>query len=167
MNHDESVTENALISVIIPIYNRADVLHRSVESILKQSYQNFELLLIDDGSTDNSYALCLDYTKIDPRIRVYHKENGGVSSARNMGLMNCCGDYIYFLDSDDIASPHALEKLYSDLIRYQADYVCSSMWYSSNLKENFEYLSEDVPYRQREASILPPQEANLMNNKNN
>ena len=144
MNYDETVTEKALISVIIPIYNRANVLHRSVCSILNQSYQNFELLLIDDGSTDHSYALCLDYAKKDQRIRVYHKENGGVSSARNMGLINCRGDYIYFLDSDDVASPHALEKLYNDLIRYQADYVCSSMWYSSELKEDFEELSEDV-----------------------
>ena len=136
--------ETALISVIIPIYNRADVLHRSVESILKQSYQNFELLLIDDGSTDASYALCLDYAKKDSRIRVFHKENGGVSSARNMGLMNCRGDYIYFLDSDDIASPHALEKLYNDLIRYQADYVCCRFWFSSEMKECFEALSDDV-----------------------
>lgn len=144
MNYDGSVTEKALISVIIPIYNRAEVLHRSVESILNQSYQNFELLLIDDGSTDRSYALCLDYAKTDPRIRVYHKENGGVSGARNLGLMNCRGDYIYFLDSDDVASPHALEKLYGDLIRYQADYVCCRMWFSSDLKEDFEALSEDV-----------------------
>ena len=144
MNYAESATEKALISAIIPIYNRADVLHRSVESILNQSYQNFELLLIDDGSTYRSYALCLDYAKKDSRIRVFHKENGGVSSARNMGLMNCRGDYIYFLDSDDIASPHALEKLYNDLLRYQADYVCCRWWFSSKLKEDFEELSEDV-----------------------
>lgn len=144
MNYDGSVTQKDLISVIIPIYNRANVLHRSVESILNQSYQNFELLLIDDGSTDASYALCLDYAKTDPRIRVYHKENGGVSSARNMGLMNCRGNYIFFLDSDDVASPHALEKLYNDLIRHHADYVCCSMWFSSELEENFEELSDEV-----------------------
>ena len=144
MNYDGSVTPKNLISIIIPIYNRANVLHRSVESILNQSYQNFELLLIDDGSTDVSYALCLDYAKKDSRIRVFHKENGGVSSARNMGLMNCRGDYIYFLDSDDIASPHALEKLYNDLIRYQADYVCCRFWFSSEMKECFEALSDDV-----------------------
>ena len=144
MNYAESATEKALISVIIPIYNRADVLHRSVESILNQSYQNFELLLIDDGSTDRSYALCLDYAKKDPRIRVFHKENGGVSSARNMGLMNCRGDYIYFLDSDDIASPHTLEKLYGDLIRYQADYVCCCLRYITDHSEEVDEPSDDV-----------------------
>lgn len=90
-----------LVSVIVPVYNTAPYLDRCVQSVLKQTWQSFELLLIDDGSTDGSGAMCDAYALNDARIRVLHKPNGGVSSARNMGLQNMRGDWFILLDSDD------------------------------------------------------------------
>lgn len=90
-----------LITVIVPIYNAEKYLHRCIDSILAQSYTDFELLLIDDGSPDNCGAICEEYAAKDSRIRVFHKENGGVSSARNLGLNNAKGSYITFCDADD------------------------------------------------------------------
>lgn len=91
----------SLISVIVPIYNSENYLHRCIDSILIQSYTNFELLLIDDGSKDNSGCICEEYALKDSRVRVFHKENGGVSSARNLGLDNVNGEWVTFVDSDD------------------------------------------------------------------
>lgn len=89
------------ISVIVPVYNTEKYLHRCIDSILAQTYTDFELLLIDDGSTDSSGAICDEYALKDSRVRVFHKANGGVSSARNMGLDNAQGEWITFVDSDD------------------------------------------------------------------
>lgn len=91
-----------MISVIVPVYNTEQYLHRCIDSILAQTYTDFELLLIDDGSTDSSGAICDEYALKDTRVRVFHKENGGVSSARNLGLDNAQGEWITFVDSDDI-----------------------------------------------------------------
>lgn len=88
-------------SVIVPVYNVSQYLKRCIDSILSQSYGDFELLLVDDGSTDDSGIICDDYAKKDNRIKVFHKKNGGVSSARNKGIDEACGKYIIFVDSDD------------------------------------------------------------------
>lgn len=98
-----------MISVIIPIYNTEKYLSRYIESVLNQSYKNFELLLINDGSKDRSGDICDEYAKKDNRIKVFHKENGGVSSARNLGLDNAKGDYVCFIDSDDYVGKRYLE----------------------------------------------------------
>lgn len=90
-----------LLSVIVPIYNSEHYLHKCIDSILSQSMSDFELILIDDGSVDSSGKICDEYAKKDTRIRVFHKENGGVSSARNLGLDNAQGEWIIFVDSDD------------------------------------------------------------------
>lgn len=90
-----------MISVIVPVYNSEKYLHRCIDSILAQTFTDFELLLIDDGSTDLSGAICDEYARKDSRVRVFHKKNGGVSSARNMGLDNAQGEWITFVDSDD------------------------------------------------------------------
>lgn len=90
-----------LISVIVPVYNVEKYLRRCVESIMSQTYKEIEILLIDDGSTDDSGRSCDDLAIKDRRIHVFHKENGGVSSARNLGIERACGDYICFVDSDD------------------------------------------------------------------
>lgn len=90
-----------MISVIVPIYNTEKYLDRCIQSILAQTYSNIELLLVDDGSTDSSGAMCDRYAEQDSRVRVFHKPNGGVSSARNMGLDNAKGEWICFIDSDD------------------------------------------------------------------
>lgn len=98
-----------LISVIVPVYKAETYLHRCVDSLLAQSFQDYEILLIDDGSPDKSGNICDEYAKQDNRIRVFHKENGGVSSARNVGLDNAIGDYISFVDSDDWVNNDFLE----------------------------------------------------------
>ena len=97
------------ISVIVPVYNTASRLPRCVESILAQTFPDFELILVDDGSTDDSPALCDHYAAADPRVRVIHQENQGVSLARNAGLDAATGTYICFADSDDSAEPNLLE----------------------------------------------------------
>lgn len=102
-----------LISVIVPVYRAEKYLAGCIESILRQSLSDFELLLIDDGSPDRSGAMCDTYEKKDTRIRVIHKENGGVSSARNMGLDHAQGKYIVFVDSDDYLGENYLQALYA------------------------------------------------------
>ena len=90
-----------MISIIVPVYNTEKYLDRCIQSILSQTYTDFELLLINDGSTDSSGAICDKYAEQDSRVRVFHKENGGVSSARNVGLDNAKGEWVTFCDSDD------------------------------------------------------------------
>ena len=89
------------ISIIVPVYKSEDTLRHCVDSILRQPYDDFELLLIDDGSPDQSGNICDEYAAKEPRIRVFHKENGGVSAARNLGLEVACGEWITFIDADD------------------------------------------------------------------
>ncbi len=99
------------ISVIIPVYNTEKYLHECISSVINQTYNNLEIILINDGSQDFSGAICDDYAKQDSRIKVIHKENGGVSSARNEGLKLASGDYIAYLDSDDSIEPNMYEIL--------------------------------------------------------
>ena len=100
------------ISVIVPIYNTEKYLHRCIDSILGQTFTDFELLLINDGSTDSSGSICEEYANIDIRVHVFHKKNGGATSARNMGIDNAEGMYLMFVDSDDYIRKEALELLY-------------------------------------------------------
>ncbi len=109
------------ISIIIPVYNSEAFLHRCIQSCLKQTYEGFELLLINDGSTDKSGAICDMYAQKDPRVKVIHKKNGGVSSARNAGLKHAAGDYIIFVDSDDWINEDFLERI--SLIGDEADFL--------------------------------------------
>lgn len=102
------------ISVIVPVFNAEKYLHQCIDSILLQSYTDFELLLIDDGSTDKSGEICDEYASKDDRVRVFHKENGGVSSARNLGLDNARGEWVTFVDSDDYLLDNALDILTDD-----------------------------------------------------
>ena len=90
-----------IVSVIVPVYKVENVLHYCIDSILNQTYKNFELILVDDGSPDNSGKICDEYAKKDNRIKVIYKENGGVSSARNCGIDAAKGKYVCFVDSDD------------------------------------------------------------------
>ncbi len=108
------------ISVIIPVYNVEKYLERVINSVLNQTYKEFEILLIDDGSTDGSGALCDKYAKTDARIKVVHKQNGGVSETRNKGIDCSVGKYITFIDADDYVEKDYLQKLYSALINEKA-----------------------------------------------
>lgn len=107
-----------LISIIVPIYNVDAYLKRCVDSILNQTYRNLEIILVDDGSTDNCGIICDNYAKIDHRIKVIHQKNGGLSAARNTGLSVCRGMYVGFVDSDDFIHPDMYNRLYQDIKRY-------------------------------------------------
>lgn len=110
-----------MITIIVPVYNAAATLSRCVDSILHQSFRDFELLLIDDGSTDRSTLMCDDFARQDSRVRVFHKPNGGVSSARNVGLDNARGEWITFVDSDDWIEESMYSEMYDRLILTHAD----------------------------------------------
>ncbi len=112
-----------LLSIIVPVYNAEPYLKDSIGSILAQTYDNFEIVMVDDGSTDGSFALCEKMAAEDTRIRVFHKPNGGVASARNFGLDNIEGDYIGWVDSDDIISPIMYETMMSLATEHSADIV--------------------------------------------
>jgi len=100
-----------MISIIVPIYNKEGCLQTLIESVLAQSYKDYELLLIDDGSNDSSYEICLAYSEQNKQIRAFRKENGGVSSARNYGIKRSRGEYLYFVDADDKLLDGCLETL--------------------------------------------------------
>ena len=129
-----------LISVIVPVYNVEKYLPRCIDSILKQTYKNIEILLIDDGSTDMSPLICDRYASKFKNISVYHKKNGGISSARNYGLdrISKKSNYIAFVDSDDFINPKMYEILYDNLTEYNCDIpVCNfSKVYDENCVEN-------------------------------
>ena len=115
-----------LISMVVPVYNVEKYLKKSIESILNQTYQNIEILLVDDGSTDSSGKICESFSKVDPRIRVFHKENGGLSDARNFGIEQMKGQYVAFIDSDDYISKDYVWKLYSSIKNNDSEVsICS------------------------------------------
>ena len=101
------------ISIVVPVYNAEDYLEACVGSVLKQNFKDFELILVDDGSRDGSLEICRSYAAVDERVRVISKNNCGVSSARNAGMSHACGEYVLFLDSDDMLEEDALDILYS------------------------------------------------------
>lgn len=112
-----------MISIIVPVYNVEKYLNQCVDSLLAQTYKDFEIILVDDGSTDSSGVVCDNYEKNNPNIRVIHKENQGLGLARNTGLQHASGEYVTFIDSDDYANEHLLEDLYKGIIEEDVD-VC-------------------------------------------
>lgn len=129
----------SLISVIIPVYNTENYIGVCLESLVKQTYTNFEVLMIDDGSTDNSGRICQEYTESDSRFHYYRKENGGVSSARNLGIEYSRGDYLTFVDSDDWVEEDYLEVLYSALVSESAS-VSISTYKRFSMEDNTWYF---------------------------
>ncbi len=118
--------EKELISIIVPIYNVEKYLRQCLESISEQTYKNFECLLINDGSPDNSTEICREYVEKDARFRYFEKENGGLASARNLGIKYSKGKYTTFIDSDDWVESDYLEVLHSKIKEYNTDFVISS-----------------------------------------
>ena len=110
-----------LVSIIVPVYNVEDYLTECIESAIKQTYHNLEIILVDDGSTDTSGKICDMYACKDDRIKVFHKQNGGLSDARNTGIEKATGEYIYFLDSDDMLPTGAIEKMLNACVQEDAD----------------------------------------------
>ena len=149
-----------LISIIVPVYNVEQYLDDCLVSILNQTYKNLEIILIDDGSTDNSGKICDEYAKKDSRIIVFHKENGGVSSARNAGLRIAKGIYIGFVDPDDWIAEDMYEVLYLNAKKYDADVsVCKSkIVINRNLKSNAPIVFVDTYFlyfcRHNRASLI-------------
>lgn len=120
-------SDNPKISVIVPVYNTEKYLKRCIDSILNQTFTDFEVLLINDGSTDSSGAICDEYAKKDSRVRVFHKENGGVSSARNLGLRSFFGEWVMFIDSDDFISLDYFIIMYYTVIKYNIKILFSHL----------------------------------------
>lgn len=118
-----------MISIIVPIYNTSKYLRECIESILSQTYKDLEIILIDDGSQDNSLAICKEYEKRDNRIKVYHKKNSGVSDTRNFGLSLAKGELISFCDSDDIIDKNLYKTLFETMIQENVDRICGGYSY--------------------------------------
>lgn len=113
------------ISVIVPVYNNEKYIRDCIDSILNQTFTDFELILVDDGSSDNSGVICDEYALNNSRIKVFHQKNRGVCAARNVGIDNAQGEYITFVDSDDYITNNALEVLYNDAVIHNADISCA------------------------------------------
>ena len=143
------------VSIIVPVFNVAPYLEESISSILSQSFTDYELLIVDDGSTDGSYEICDQLAEKDSRIRVFHKENGGVSSARNLGLKNAEGEWICFVDSDDILLPHGLQTM-MDGVSEDVDLVLAGYyeWEGKTLQQDTSGCGN--------AGIIDPYQALLM-----
>ncbi len=135
-----------LISVIVPVYKVEKYIEKCVDSIISQTYDNLEIILVDDGSPDKCPHICDRYKKMDGRIKVIHKENGGLSSARNAGLDICSGEYIAFIDSDDCIAEDYIEKLYSAMETENADIALCDFLYTGSLTDyNNEYNQLHFP----------------------
>jgi glycosyltransferase involved in cell wall biosynthesis len=107
----ENLTENKKFSIVIPIYNTGEFLNECIDSVINQTYSNLEIILVNDGSPDNSDEICKHYQNIDNRIKYFYKENEGVSIARNLGIANATGEYVYCLDSDDCIDKYFIENI--------------------------------------------------------
>lgn len=126
-----------IISVIVPVYKAESYLHRCVDSLLAQTFTNFEILLIDDGSPDKSGQICDEYAQQDKHIRVIHKRNGGVSSARQCGIENALGEYTIHVDPDDWVEPNMLECLYEKAKSENADMVICDFYVENGEERMF------------------------------
>jgi len=143
-----------LISIIIPVYKVKPYLRKCVDSVLAQTYSNLEIILVDDGCPDNCGKICDEYAEKDKRIMVVHKENGGLSDARNAGLDIIKGEYVAFVDSDDWVTPKYIEDMYENLRKYDADISLSGAIYvyENNKKDMVLAISKNEGlYTQKEA----------------
>lgn len=140
---------NPEVSIIVPVYNAEKNLHTCIESLMNQSFKNIEILLVDDGSTDRSGEICDNYKNRDNRIHVFHKKNGGVSSARNLGIDKSSGKYIMFCDSDDWIESDCIEVLYNKIIKFDTDIIYSGVYREEYLndvkvKDKVSGISQDI-----------------------
>lgn len=134
---------DALISVIVPVYKVEPYIHKCVDSIINQTYRNLEIILVDDGSPDNCPAICDEYAKQDDRIEVIHKENGGLSDARNAGLEIATGEYISFIDSDDWVEYGFIESQFQFMVLNDVDIVECGITYVYDKRQE-DIISDDA-----------------------
>ena len=142
---------NTLISIIVPVYNMERLMRKCIDSILSQTFQNFECLLIDDGSTDRSPIICDEYAQKDKRVKVFHKSNGGLSDARNFGLKQAKGEYTIFADPDDWVDAEGLDKLYRKAVESKADIVMCDIYYND---PNHQSYSKQEPTGLQHLEVL-------------
>lgn len=143
---------NELISIVVPVYNVEEYLNTCVESILRQTYSNIEVILVDDGATDHSGQMCDYYMERDGRVKVIHKRNGGLSDARNEGIKQANGKYIMFIDSDDVVSSDLIEYLYNILKLNNVDIaICDPVHCYPNQEIIFEKETFNCVYKPEDA----------------
>lgn len=135
-----------LISIIIPVYKVENYLSKCVDSIINQTYSNLQIILVDDGSPDNCGKICDEYKNKDSRVFVIHKQNGGLSDARNVGIEKATGGLISFVDSDDWLLPNFYQHCYETLIKYNADMVACPLcsFYEGEIKAHIRYPGDDI-----------------------
>lgn len=131
----------SLVSIIVPVYNVEKYLNECIESIVNQSYENIEILLINDGSTDFSGKMCDEWAKRDNRINVFHQKNKGISAARNLGIEKSKGEYLIFIDSDDYVDKNYVEYLYQSLVQNKTDMALCGFNY---VNEDGEYIADST-----------------------
>lgn len=157
---DKNIPE---ISIVVPVYNVEKYLDKCIESILRQTFEDFELILVDDGSPDNSGKICDEWAKKDSRIKVIHQKNGGLPNARNTGINNATGRYIAFVDSDDWVEKDFLSVLYSGITENNADIVqCNYSRVFDSGREDFIQYKNEIWDRQHIEKVIMPQLANYI-----
>lgn len=122
-----------LISIIIPVYNVEKYIRKCLDSVLNQTYKNIEIIIINDGSTDNTYSICIEYEKSDSRIKLFTQENSGQGAARNLGLQHAQGTYIGFVDGDDYIDPDMYETMIKQAENLSAELVICGLYYNNNI----------------------------------
>lgn len=132
--------QNPLISVVVPVYNAEQYLTGCLDSILDQTFTNFEVICVDDGSPDNSAEILNKYVQQDRRVKIIRQKNQGVSISRNNAIERACGEYIFFVDSDDYIVPQALEFLYRAITEQNADIACANFCYTSERYKRMEFV---------------------------
>ncbi len=135
------MNNNVLVSIIVPVYNMGSKVAVSVDTLMKQTYQNTEIILVDDGSKDDSLSVCLSLADKDKRVKVFHTENRGAGPARNHGIDNACGKYLYFPDADDILEPSAIEQMVEVIEKEDADLLVFG-YKSIDVKGNVTFLKK-------------------------
>ncbi|MDU6522389.1 glycosyltransferase family 2 protein [Enterococcus devriesei] len=142
------------ISIIVPVYNVEKYLNKCVDSILNQTFKDFEVILVDDGSPDNSGAICDQYAQKDSRVKVIHKKNGGLSDARNAGIEAAQGKYLGFIDSDDYIADDMYELLYNNIVHEDADMSICGIYHVYEGKEPEEKPGKYMVLNRNEATVL-------------
>jgi glycosyltransferase involved in cell wall biosynthesis len=145
--------EQTKVSIIVPVFNAEKFLDDCIKSVLAQTFTDYELILVDDGSTDSSLAICQSYANQNSQIKVVHQENGGLSVARNSGIEVASGDYLTFLDSDDMLDPYFLERMMAVVDRYNADWVQCGALFGSDRVLNGKRNCKEFIYQGRKALL--------------
>ena len=135
MNNMNNMNKDPLVSVIVPVYNVERYIRKCIDSILCQSYTNIEIILVNDGSTDGSRGILQQYASEDFRCKLIDKDNGGASSARNIGLDYAKGEYVYFIDSDDYIEPSTVADLVDHMQCSQSDFCCYRIWFYNETRK--------------------------------